>query len=87
MTAYPRPRRVGACIRPDELSAHQAIAVRRAYPGAEIKGDQIRVGIWRMESIGDQVTPPSGRRPDDPHLDASDAAMEIRTRLREVLGC
>jgi hypothetical protein len=45
------------------LSAHQAIAVRRAFPGAEIKGDQIRVGIWRMQLIGDQVTPPSGRRP------------------------
>jgi hypothetical protein len=69
------------------LSAHQAIAVRPAFPGAEIKGDQIRVGIWCMQLIGDQLTPPSGRRPDDPHLDASDAAMEVWTRLREVLGC
>lgn len=31
------------------LSAHQAIAVRRAFPGAEIKGDRIDIGIWRMQ--------------------------------------
>ncbi|MCB1353005.1 MAG: hypothetical protein KDK03_09730 [Rhodobacteraceae bacterium] len=69
------------------LSAHQAIAVRRAFPGAEIKGDQILVGIWRMQLIGDQLTLPTARRPDDPHLNASDEAMESWTRLREVLGC
>lgn len=68
------------------LSAHRVIAVRRAFPGAEIKGDMIRVGIWRMQLIDDQLTLPSARQRDDPHLDASDAAMELWTRLREVLG-
>jgi hypothetical protein len=69
------------------LSEHQAIAVRRGFPGAKIKGDQTRIGIWRMQLIGDQLTLPSARRPDDPHLHASHEAMEIWTRLRKVLGC
>lgn len=69
------------------LSGHQAIAVRRALPGVEIKGDRIRVGIWRMQLIGGQLTLPSACRLDDPHLDASDEAMEVWTQLREVLGC
>jgi hypothetical protein len=68
------------------LSAHQVVA-RRAFPGAEIQGDRIRVGIWCMELIGDQLTLPLPRRLDDPHFDASDEGMKIWTRLREVLGC
>ena len=70
-----------------DLTAHQIVAVRRAFPGAQIDGDMIQVGIWHMQLADGQLTLPSARRPDDTHIDGSDEAMAIWTRLREVLGC
>lgn len=69
------------------LTAHQSLAIRRAFPGAQVDSNLIRIGNWRMQFIDGQLTLPSVRRPDDSHFDGSDAAMEVWTRLREVLGC
>lgn len=69
------------------LTAHQSLAILRAFHGAQIDGSLIRIGIWCMQFIDGQLTLPSAGRPDDSHFDGSDAALEVWTRLREVLGC
>jgi hypothetical protein len=71
------------------LTAHQRLAVLRAFPHAKVDDHEIvRIGRWTFAIRGGrpglpEAEGPLGRR----YFDGADEAMEIWSRLCEVLGC
>jgi hypothetical protein len=70
------------------LTAHQRIAVLRAFPQAKIDDHRIRIGRWTFAVRGGRPSLPEaegpfGRR----YFDGADEAMTLWSRLCEVLGC
>jgi hypothetical protein len=70
------------------LTAHQRIAVLRAFPQAKIDGHRIRIGRWTFAVRGGrpglpETEGPFGRR----YFDGADEAMTLWSRLCEMLGC
>jgi hypothetical protein len=70
-----------------DLTGHQVIAIRRAFPDAQIDGATIRIGCWAMILDGRYLHLPIGPGGTGRVFDGSDEAMEIWMQVREVLGC
>ena len=68
------------------FSAHQAIAVRRAFPGARIDGPVIRIGRWSIVYANGRLNLPMTPGASGWHVDGCDEAMATWTTLVEVLG-
>jgi hypothetical protein len=70
------------------LTAHQRVAVLRAFPQATIDDHRIRIGRWTFAVRGGRPSLPEaegpfGRR----YFDGADEAMTLWSRLCEMLGC
>lgn len=68
------------------LSAHQRVAVRRAFPGARIDGRLIRLGGWTMVYTDEGLDLPTTVGPGGRFVDGCDEAMSIWMELVDVLG-
>ena len=67
------------------LSAHQRVAVRRAFPEARIDGRVIRLGRWTMVYTDDRLDLPTTSGPGGRFVDGCDEAMTIWGALADVL--
>jgi hypothetical protein len=68
------------------LSAHQQVAVRRAFPDAQINGPIIRLGRWAMVYADDRLDLPTTSGPCGRYVDGCDEAMSMWMTLAEALG-
>jgi hypothetical protein len=70
------------------LTAHQRIAVLRAFPHAKVDGRKICIDRWTFAIRNGrpglpEAEGPLGRR----YFDGQDEAMELWSRVCEVLAC
>ena len=68
------------------LSAHQVVAIRRAFPDAWVDGQVVRIGRWTFLCAHGRLDLPRAWGGGGWHVDGSDDAMIVWTRLTEVLG-
>jgi hypothetical protein len=67
------------------LSAHQQIAIRRAFRDARIDGPVIRLGRWTMVYSDCRLDLPATSGPGGRFVDGCDEAMTIWGALADVL--
>ena len=67
------------------LSAHQQVAVRRAFPAARIEGRAIRLGRWTTVYTRDGLDLPTTSGPGGRFVDGCDEAMTMWRALVYVL--
>ena len=80
--ASPKTPRAGASATP---SAHQVVAIRRAFPDARVDGQVVRIGRWTFFCAHGRLDLPRAWGGGGWHVDGSDDAMIAWTRLTEVL--
>jgi hypothetical protein len=68
------------------LSAHQQVAVRRAFPDAWIDGRVIRLGRWCMVYTEERLGLPTTAGPGGRSVDGCDEAMTVWMMLVDVLS-
>jgi hypothetical protein len=67
------------------LSAHQQVAVRRAFRDARIDGPVIRLGRWAMVYSDGRLDLPTTSGPGGRSVDGCDEAMTMWMELVDVL--